>query len=65
MTSRRTPITAVSFVVLMLVATACRPAAERFAELDGPLRDNVVFPNEFGIDVSDLSVPVAPLLARR
>ena len=61
MTSRRTPITAL-VVVLVLVIAACRPAAERFAELDGPLRDNVVFPNEFGIDVSDLSVPVAPLL---
>ena len=61
MTSRRS-ILAVSFVVLMIVATACRPAAERFAELNGPLRENVIFPNEFGIDVSNLSVPVAPLL---
>jgi hypothetical protein len=50
------------FVVLVLVAAACRPAAQRFAELDGPLRDNVVFPDEFGIDVSHLSVPVEPLL---
>jgi aminopeptidase YwaD len=61
MTSRRA-LPAVCLVVLVMVAAACRPAAERFAELDGPLRENVVFPNEFGVDVSTLSVPVAPLL---
>ncbi len=61
MTRRRTPLVAL-FVLLVIVAAACRPAAQRFAELNGPLRDNVVFPDEFGIDVSHLSVPVAPLL---
>lgn len=61
MTRRRAPLAAL-FLVLVIVAAACRPAAQRFAELNGPLRDNVVFPDEFGIDVSHLSVPVAPLL---
>ena len=61
MTRRRTPLAAL-FVLLVIVAGACRPAAQRFAELDGPLADNVVFPDEFGIDVSHLSVDVAPLL---
>ena len=61
MTRRRTPLVAL-FVLLVIVTAACRPAAQRFAELNGPLRDNVLFPDEFGIDVSHLSVPVAPLL---
>src|SRR5207244_11646675 len=61
MTRRRTPLVAL-FVLLVIVTAACRPAAQRFAELNGPLRDNVVFPDEFGIDVSHRSVPVAPLM---
>jgi Zn-dependent M28 family amino/carboxypeptidase len=43
-------------VVLLLALTACQPGRTRFDEVDGPLRDNVVFPGEFGIDVRGLPV---------
>ena len=34
---------------------------DRFAGITGPLKDAVIFPDEFGVDVSDLSVDVPSL----
>jgi Zn-dependent M28 family amino/carboxypeptidase len=57
-----TTIGVVISAALLVASVGCRSAADRFAELDGPLVPNVVFPDDFGIDVSDLSVPVKPLI---
>ena len=39
------------------------PAERRFKELDGPLDNTVIYPDQFaGIDVRHLSVDVVPLL---
>jgi aminopeptidase YwaD len=43
-------------VVVLLALAACLPGRTRFDEVDGPLRDNVVFPDEFGVDVRGLPV---------
>jgi Zn-dependent M28 family amino/carboxypeptidase len=40
---------------VLLVLTSCI-GRTRYSEVDGPLKDNVVFPNEFGVDVGGLPI---------
>lgn len=59
-------------VIAVVLLASCAPASEpikpepikpdRFKQLSGPLIDNVVYPEEFGVDVSDLSVDTSALL---
>ncbi len=48
--------------LVVLAVTAC-VGQTRYSEIDGPLKDAVIFPDEFGVDVSDLSVDVGALVA--
>ena len=43
---------------VLLVLTSCI-GRTRYDEVDGPLKENVVFPDEFGVDVRGLPVPAA------
>lgn len=49
--------------LVLAVCAGCVHASQRFRELDGPLADAVIYPDEFAVDVSDLPVAVPPLLA--
>lgn len=48
-------------VVAALAMTSCI-GRTRYNEIDGPLKDAVIFPDEFGVDVSGLGGEMAPLL---
>ena len=52
----------VAVIVLALLAMTSCIGRTRYNEIDGPLKDAVVFPNEFGVDVSDLSIDVGALV---
>jgi hypothetical protein len=48
--------------LIAMLCASCATAEQRFKTLDGPLDNTVIYPADFGVDVSDLSVPVRPLL---
>jgi hypothetical protein len=55
-------------VVLFLIAVgapaaSAQPGRDFFDQITGPLREFVVFPDEFGVDVRNLRVDLPPLLA--
>src|SRR5215213_10705437 len=43
-------------VLVLLLLASCFPARTRYDEIDGPLRDTVVFPDDFDVDVRGLPV---------
>lgn len=55
----RPGVTVIALAVLAMTSCIGRT---RYNEIDGPLKDAVIFPEEFGVDVSDLSVDVGALV---
>ncbi len=54
-------VAGVCALALALLLTSCI-GRTRYSEIDGPLKDAVVFPDEFEVDVSELSVDAGALV---
>jgi hypothetical protein len=59
---RRSRIVRFAGLALAVLAVASCVGRTRYDEIDGPLRENVIFPDEFGVDVGDLPVDVPAAL---